>query len=241
MGVSVSHEADPQVIELIGPAGAGKTSLLRAIAQQTPTVRTDVRLGRLRTLPVVAWTAIALTPASLELFFTDAGLLWSGVRHLWRLGAFPSELERARGSRHHTILLDEGPLFSLGRLSVFQRASEGSGWLARAWSAQVERWSGILTGVVLLDADNETLAQRIRYRPKDHLIKTGSDREVFGFLDRYRAAYRDIVTRLTASGRVQVLEFDTASRPFEQIATDIVTALDGWAARSEAATAQRRV
>jgi len=239
----VSHAdgaAGPQVIELIGPAGAGKTGLLRAIAQRAPTLRTGVRLDRVRTMPVVAWHALALMPATVELFFTDARWLRTGLRHLWRLGAFPSELERALGSRHQAILLDEGPLFSLGRLSVFQHANEGSGWLAREWSAQVVRWSGILTGVILLDADNETLAQRIRDRSKNHSIKSGSDREVFGFLDRYRAAYRDIVTRLTASGRVQIVEFDTTTRPFEQIATDIVTTLDGWAARSGATTAQRR-
>lgn len=236
----MSHKPAAQVIELIGPAGAGKTGLLRAIAQRAPTVRTGVRLDRVRTMPLVARRAITLLPATLELFFADPRSLWPALRHLGRLGAFPAELERARGSRHQTILLDEGPVFSLGRLSVFQRANEGSGWLGREWNAEVVRWSEMLTGVILLDADNEVLSQRIRNRPKHHSVKNGSEREVFGFLDRYRAAYREIVTRLTAGGRVQIVEFDTTRQPFDAIATDIVTALDRWAVRSEAATAQRR-
>ena len=236
----MSHKPAAQVIELVGPAGAGKTGLLRAIAQRAPTVRTGVRLDRVRTMPLVARHAITLLPATLELFFADPRSLWPALRHLGRLGAFPAELERARGSRHQTILLDEGPVFSLGRLSVFQRANEGLGWLGREWNAEVVRWSEMLTGVILLDADNEVLSQRIRNRPKHHSVKNGSDREVFGFLDRYRAAYREIVTRLTAGGRVQIVEFDTTRRPFDAIATDIVTALDRWAVRSEAATAQRR-
>ncbi|HET7248692.1 MAG TPA: hypothetical protein VFI79_02510 [Gemmatimonadales bacterium] len=236
----MSHKPAAQVIELVGPAGAGKTGLLRAIAQRAPTVRTGVRLDRVRTMPLVARHAITLLPATLELFFADPRSLWPALRHLGRLGAFPAELERARGSRHQTILLDEGPVFSLGRLSVFQRANEGSGWLGREWNAEVVRWSEMLTGVILLDADNEVLSQRIRNRPKHHSVKNGSDREVSGFLDRYRAAYREIVTRLTAGGRVQIVEFDTTRQPFDAIATDIVTALDRWAVRSEAATAQRR-
>ncbi len=229
-----------QVVELIGPAGAGKTGLLRAIARLAPGVRTGLRLDRARTLPVVAWHAIALTPATLDMLFTDARWLWAGSRHLWRLRAFPSLLERARGSGHQTILLDEGPVFSLGRLSVFQRAHEGSGWLARAWSGEVARWRKRLTGVVLLDADNDVLAQRIRNRVKQHPVKNSSDRQIFEFLDVYRAAYRDIAARLNADGRVHVIELDTTTRPFEEVAADIVTAVNAWGHRPESATAQRR-
>lgn len=243
MGVSVSHahpEAGPQVIELIGPAGAGKTGLLRAIARQAPSVRTGLRLDRLRALPVVAWQAVALTPATVDMLFTDSRWLWTGLRHLWRLRAFPAQLERARGSGHRTILLDEGPVFSLGRLSVFQRAHEGSGWLARAWSAEVARWRQRLTGVVLLDADNDVLAQRIRNRAKQHPVKNGSDQQIFEFLDDYRKAYRDIVKHLQAEDLVQVVELDTTTRPFEEIAADIVATMNGWGHRPEPATAQRR-
>jgi shikimate kinase len=243
MGVSVSHEhaqPGPQVIELIGPAGAGKTSLLRAVAGLAPGVRTGLRLDRVRALPVVAWHAIALTPASLDMLFADPRWLWAGLRHLWRLRAFPSLLERARGSGHQTILLDEGPVFSLGRLSVFQRAHEGSGWLARAWNAEVARWRESLTGVVLLDADNDVLAHRIRNRTKPHPVKNGSDRQIFAFLDGYRAAYRDIATRLHANGRVHVVELETTTRPFEEVAADIVTAMNAWGHRPESAPAQRR-
>jgi shikimate kinase len=228
------------VIELIGPAGAGKTGLLRAVAELAPSVRTGLRLDRVRAVPVIAWHAIALTPATVDMLFTDARWMWTGLRHLWRLRAFPSLLEHAGGSGHQTILLDEGPVFSLGRLSVFQRAHEGSGWLARAWTAEVERWSKRLAAVVLLDADNEVLAQRIRNRAKQHPVKHRSDREILEFLDSYRAAYRDIATRLIAGGRVRMIELDTTSRPFEDIAADVVNALDGWAVRPESATAQRR-
>ena len=239
----MSHEhpqAGPQVIELIGPAGVGKTGLLRVVAGLAPGVRTGLRFDRVRALPIVTWHAIALTPATLDMLFTDARWLSAGLRHLWRLRAFPSLLERARGSGHQTILLDEGPVFSLGRLSVFQRAHEGSGWLARAWNAEVARWRNRLTGVVLLDGDNDILAQRIRNRAKQHPVKNGSDRQIFEFLDGYRAAYRDIATRLNADGRVQIVEIDTTTRPFEEIAADIVAAMNAWGHRPESVPAQRR-
>lgn len=222
------------VFELVGPAGVGKTAILRAIAGLAPLVRTGVRIERVRQIPALAWGMMALTPTMVEMLFADPRWLGSGARHLGRLRALPIDVERARASGHQAILLDEGPIFSLARLSVFHQADRGAGALARTWRNEVDRWSTLLNGIVVLDARNEVLAERIRQRPKAHQVKSGSDQEVFEFLDRYRSAYRDITNRLTASGRVQIVEFDTTTTPIEQVATDTLTALTNWGVRSPA-------
>lgn len=227
------------VVELVGPAGVGKTAVLRAIAGRDPTVRTGVRIHRFRQLLAIAWHGLALAPASLDMLFADARWLWPGLRHLGRLRTFPAEVERVRAFHYRTILLDEGPVFSLGRLAVFQHANEGAGWLARQWNAELERWTNLLDGVVWLDAQNTVLAERIRQRPKAHQVKQGSDQQVFEFLDRYRAAYRDILTRLAASGRIRLVELDTTAAPVDHIADGILAALERWGARPNAATAPR--
>jgi hypothetical protein len=230
---------DTQVVELVGPAGVGKTAVLRAIGGRDPAVRAGVRINRSRQLFAVAWHALALTPASLDMLFTDARWVWPGLRHLGRLRTFPAEVEYVRTLGYRTILLDEGPVFSLGRLSVFQYANEGAGWLARQWSTELQRWSALLDGVVWLDAPNAVLAERIRQRPKAHQIKQGSEQEVFEFLDRYRAAYRDILARLTAGGRVRLVELDMTAAPVDHVAADILAALERWGAPPGAAATQR--
>lgn len=227
------------VFELLGPAGVGKTAILHAISRMAPSVRTGLRINRIRQLPLIAWSMITLTPAIVETMFGDARQLWPGMRHMGRLRWLSAEVGRAHASGHEAILLDEGPLFSLGRLSVFLHAAEGAGPMARQWNAEVARWSGLLDGVIVLDAPNEILAQRIRRRSKDHEVKDGSDREVFDFLDRYRAAYRDIVARLTVSGQLQIVHFDTSATPIDRIASDVLNALNGWGVRTAAATANR--
>jgi len=216
------------VFELVGPAGVGKTAVLHAIAQLAPLLRTGIRIDRVRRLPVITWSLVALTPALVDLLFSDAHLFWPGLRHLGRLRTLPAEISRAQASRHRAILLDEGPVFSLGRLSVFHNAATGRGPLARQWHQEVARWSTRLSGVVLLDAPNAILAERIRRRVKPHPVKGADDREVHAFLDRYRAAYHDIVRRLTADGRVRIVEFDTATATIQQVAADTLSALDRW-------------
>jgi shikimate kinase len=226
------------VIELAGPAGAGKTAVLRTIAARDPAVRAGVRVDRVRGLPAVFWHTLALAPAIVDLLFTDARWLWPGLRHLGRLRALPDAVLRARATASRAILLDEGPVFSLTRLAAFQHAAAGNGWLAREWRGALERSSRLVDIVVVLDAPNAVLAGRIRSRRKAHQIKNATDREIFDFLERYRAAYRETVSRMTASGRTRVVELDAAA-PVARLASDVLTVLDGGSARLTPAGAER--
>lgn len=229
----------PLVFELVGPAGVGKTAVLRAIARLAPLIRTGVRIDRIRQFPAITWSLLGLTPALADMFFADARRFWPGLRHLSRLRTLPAEIARAQASGHRAILLDEGPIFSLGRLSVFHDAGTGRGSLPRQWNNELARWSTLLSGVVFLDARNDVLSARIHQRLKPHQVKNRSDREVNGFLDRYRAAYQDILNRLTADRRVRIVHIDTTTATIEQVAADALTALDGWSQRLDPATANQ--
>ena len=229
----------PLVFELVGPAGVGKTAVLRAIARLAPLIRTGVRIDRMRQLPAITWSLLALTPALADMFFADARRFWPGLRHLSRLRTLPAAIARAQASGHRAILLDEGPVFSLGRLSVFHYAATGRGSLARLWNHELARWSTVLSGIVFLDARNDVLSERIHRRAKPHQVKNRGDREVNEFLDGYRAAYQAILGRLTADRRVEIVEIDTTTATIEQVAADALTAIDGWSRRFDAATANQ--
>ena len=219
------------VFELVGPAGVGKTAVLQAIAHATPALCTGIRIDRLRQLPGMLWSLVVLSPALIDMTFTDAREAWPGLRHLGRLRTLPTEVIAAQASGHQAILLDEGPVFSLGRLRAFHGADGNRGPVARRWQSEMTRWSSLLNGIIFLDAPNTILAERIRQRSKAHQIKSGSTREMFAFLDRYRAAYRDIVQRMNADSHIPIMELDTSTASVEQITAHTVTALESWGVR----------
>jgi shikimate kinase len=213
------------IVELVGPAGAGKTALLRALSALDASIRSGIRVERLRFLPLILWHSLALAPAAVELITENPRTWWPGMRQLVRLRTLHPAVARETGSADVAIILDEGPLFSLARLTVFQNANRGTGRLAREWRAELTRWAGELDVVVWLDAPDTVLAQRIRNRRKRHDVKNGTDGEVTEFLSRYRSAYRTILDHLRAAGRVRIVEIQTNENTTDRIAEDILVAL----------------
>jgi hypothetical protein len=215
----------PLIAELVGPAGAGKTAMLRAIGQRHTGIRAGLSIDRARFLPAITRHTVALLPTCFEVLRDDRRSIWPVMLHLIRLRTLPTVLasETARGPS--AILLDEGPLFSLARLSVFQRAHESRTRLGRAWQEQLDRWTTLLDVVIWLDAPDPVLVQRIRTRFKPHSIKEDPDHAMHEFLGRYRQAYEEIRTRLTAAGRTRMIDVDTAVVSAEQAAPIVLAAL----------------
>ena len=215
----------PLIVELVGPAGAGKTALLRVISARDPSIQSGLRIDRLKFLPLILWHSLVLAPTAVELFAQNPRWWWPGIRQLVRLRTFHPVLAHEAGVASGAIVLDEGPLFSLARLTVFQNADGGHGRLAREWRAELTRWAEELDVVVWLDAPDTVLSGRIRNRRVPHMVKNGTEREVTEFLSRYRSAYRNVLEHLRAAGRVRIVEIQTNEHTTDRIADDILVAL----------------
>lgn len=232
---SLTGRPRPFVFELVGPAGAGKTAVLRALGARDSQVRAGLRIDRLRFSPILLIHALALLPMSVELLWRQPRAWWPSLVHVLRLRTLPAVLARETRADHRSVLLDEGPVFSLARLGVFQRAHHGGGRLEREWHRAFASCLQCLDGVVWLDAANSVLTRRIRDRSKSHRVKGGTDAKVAGFLGRYREVYREILEATRGSGRLRVIEIDTGSQTIDQAVSTILKAFPPSGSRAEPA------
>jgi adenylate kinase family enzyme len=216
-----SRPGKGRVVEIVGPAGAGKSTLYQALGHYPESIRLenfpDVR--KAADAPFFILNGLRLIPSLLRLYRLDSRQLtrrefaWMTILMGWS-----ALLRRGSNNGNKVLILDQGPVYLLAEMRLFgpeylrQKAAE------RIWRDLYGRWKTTLHMVVYLDASDQILLDRIRNRRQEHIVKTQPATIGYEFLDRYRAEYELILSTLTAhETNITVLRFDTGQQPLQDI------------------------
>jgi hypothetical protein len=211
-------------VELVGPAGAGKSTLAEGVSTTDATVRSGLSLWGLPRADLLK-SAVALLPTILGAAFAGgkSRLRVGEIAQMVRLGALRRAVRR-EAQQHRVILLDEGPVFALSWLDVF--FARNGDRVPAAWRRRVVAdWALLLDVVVFIDASDVTLAQRIRTREKPHMVKDRPDAEIHGFSAGFRKAFDGVIAELAKAGHLVVDALNTDRAPVEQNAFRLMTTL----------------
>lgn len=165
----------------------------------------------------MGWHLLALVTMALRhrmLSRSESGTL----RALAYLRALPHVLEGWPGGR--VIVFDQGPIFLLTRHDVLEEP-------LAAWRAQTfDTWNALLDVIVVLDAPNAVLVDRINTRSKEHRVKGAPGHAALDFVARSRAVYDEALSRLAAHGSgPAILRFDTSVNSVAEIVDQIIAVL----------------
>src|SRR4051812_43583975 len=214
MSASLLLDHSPRLVELAGPAGVGKTATRRALVARSP-----FRQGMIWGLPArsLLSNGVRMIPCFIPLWRAAYRPLWDESRHLVRLRTLREALQRGalEGS---PLVFDEGPVFALTWLRGFghpvMRSPAAESW----WSTAFREWAPLLDLIVVLDAPDRMLAERIRCRPEDHEVKQTSDAEIASWMARFRSSLDWVLERLNLEAKVPVLRLDTSTETAGQLA-----------------------
>lgn len=218
------------VIEIAGVAGTGKSTVTRALAEATG-LHPVSRHRSLRNAPSYLANAARLVPTLTRVRAADLRS-WRGCNKMVRLRA---SLSLVAGHARHGcvgVVFDQGPLFLLSAIDGDRRREQASASFSRWRSGEFRRARRTLDVVVILEAPDEVLLERIRGRGKHHALKHLQDRPASRGLATMRSGLERVVDELTSSGTVRVERIDTSEESVEQTVRRIVGATSALPASS---------
>ena len=229
-GDGIGNQKRLRAVELVGPAGAGKTTLCNSLIRCSDRIHfsnfPDVR--RVENVPFFLFYGLQVVPVS-------AHIARSGDRQLCRrefawlsiLSGWPNVLKKELNKNNHTIILDQGPVYLLTETREFGPNYLRGKKAAKLWMDLYARWVGVLDVIIWLDADDADLIKRIRTREKEHIVKDGSIETISAFLARYRDAYERTISNLSANhSSLKVLRIDTSQCSPDEITDWLLVELD---------------
>jgi len=211
----------PRIIELIGPAGVGKSEVAAHLSRMPGVLCASIWRVPLTEL---AWATVSTVPSATVLMRRARSPLSRELRQIARLRALLNFLDRDDLSAYRYVVLDEGAIYTLAWLHVIGHPVFHDG-RTNAWRHYIAGlWAATLDEVVRLDAPELILAQRLRSRTKRHVMAHASDRSITAFNMRYRTAFNAAIGTVQEHGRLVLRDFRTDRSSPAEIAEQILGA-----------------
>lgn len=216
------------IMELVGPAGAGKTTLSRVLTHRNTVIQigSDIELRKTKYVLVILRNTISLLPIFLRQLRAGRRFTWDEIKYLVYLEGWSGVLIKEAANGASAILLDHGPVFKLATLNEFGPENLKTDEFEIWRNNMFKQWASTLDMVIWLDAPDPVLEQRINSRDQRHSVKGKTESEVVHFLARYRTSYEEILSKLKTAGGPRLLQFDTSRTSIEQVADEILSVIN---------------
>lgn len=215
----------PRVLELVGLAGAGKTTLEHALHQRDARIRLVVAPGKARYIPFLArrgclWLSSLLWRYRGSRWFTRYEIRLLGHLEVW--APYLRMQKQAPGS---VVVVNPGSVYWLAALSEFGPSRFQSHACGEWWDRMLNQWIALVDLFVWLDAPDNVLLERIRTRNEWHAAKEQPDSQVLERFAHLRRRYGQILAEMAHRGGPEVLHFRTDQVSSDQMADRVLSAL----------------
>lgn len=207
----MSTTRHPVIIEILGIAGSGKSSLARALLDGGYVRPPFISASNPQHLIVMLRSLPRLWPLIAQNLTRPPRMTWADFKLMAYITGWRSFLQGLPGYHDQTLVFDQGPLYALGRLEARGLGIVSTRNFRRWWDEMLSVWANEMSLVVWLDAGDAHLLDRINERSQNHTIKDRPVEEGARFIGRYRKVFTFLLSRVEVLSTTEVFRFDTTN------------------------------
>lgn len=211
----------PRIVELVGVAGAGKSTLRNALMKKNGRIKTLPLPSKFSYIPTLARVYFFWLPLYLAKYRHTRWFTWSQIRNMGYLDTWISTIRSAGRTEEDTIIIDPGSVYWLADLQEFGPEISKHPSFQKWWKSKLDQWSAALELILWLDAPEELCVHRIMTREEEHGLKHSSFELGIQELKRYREWYQLIIPKMTAQHPMKMFYFRSDQTTTEQMVGQI--------------------
>jgi thymidylate kinase len=207
----------PMLIELVGVAGSGKSTLKKQLHKSDPMICSVQPPSKsIYFMPLLKiifkWFPLYLRHYSKTRWFTKQEL-----RNYLYLESWLPHLMRCSLENDKVVVLDPGAFYWLTSLNELGPEITKSEQFLAWWEEMRQKWLSAIDIVVWLDAPTEMLMDRVKKRSEWHESKLLSRVEIIRTFDLYREGYTKLIDQISSRRKNHILKIKTDQTPSDEV------------------------
>jgi deoxyadenosine/deoxycytidine kinase len=212
----------PLIIELVGVAGAGKSSLRKKLMENNCKIVNVPAPSKFYYVSFLISHFFKWYPLYLKNYSNSRWFTRKEITQMAYLETWLPYLHRCAVEKDQMIVLDPGCVYWLINLKYFGPEITKSNQFINWWNFMKDKWSAALDLVVWLDAPVELLVTRVLRRTEWHECKTQPREDILRDFSILRKGYADMLIDFSKKHFKQFACYETDKITTNRIANEVL-------------------
>jgi shikimate kinase len=218
----------PHIIEMVGVAATGKSTLRKAMMQRDDRIKFFDKTGNISYLPFLIKLVVIWLPLYLKEYRQSRWFTLQEIRNMAYLDTWISRIRRKAFFNNDIYIVEPGSVYWLSSLQGSGPEITNHPRFVRWWKDTFRKWATTLDAIIWLDAPEDVCFNRVHSRNQWHQFLSYTAESALAQIKYDRDSYHKLVPEMASQFAVKVFYFRTDQISTEKMVEQIFSDIDLW-------------